>query len=376
MQAIHDLSICYPEVFIPAFAPMLSSILSNLLAPTLGLRTQACFALGGFSWGLASLPISKVHTRVACNINDFLTKKPMGSQTKKPQSPTKDPLIIRTLRTTLSAVDPKHPAQGPVWALSVLANMVVMLGPIIFLEERLTKLITAMFSLAMRHQKSSVRALASLVWRTMTWAYFRGKPTKVADAFAKDSEDEDEEDGPLEWNEKEESLYRDRMQDTWKVVEGVVDLGAGVATIGAALGNTNEVFEDTEDAVRRVFAMLKSMGKKGGSMTSDALEVLCRLVNHTDDVEWDQRKLLPLSLFSSNPGLLTSDYKQLAPVVRPIFEECPTVEDIRCLTQDELSFDWVFMNVIELWKDALMSLKLLWGSEFPVSKLYASVISR
>lgn len=339
------------------------------------LRSQACHALGGFAYALSSLPASAVHTHVAYITADYLLGAPLGTPPKKPESPTKDPAIIRTLRTTLGATEPKCAAQGPVWGLSVLANFVVMLGPVVYLEERVTKCLTALFSLAMRHPKSSVRGLGCLVWRAMIWAYFRPRLVKVPDSGSE--EEENDPDGlnltPTEWQEEEAQIYRERWEDTWRIVESVVDVGAGVATIGALLANANETFDDSELIVRRVFAILKSMGKKGGLTTQDAWEVLGRLVNRSADVEWDLHRLLPYGLFSANPGLLTADYKQLAQAVRPVLEECTGVEDVRCLTREELTLDWVFGAVMELWKEALVPLKLAWGTEFPVSVAWIDI---
>ena len=157
------------------------------------------------------------------------------------------------------------------------------------------------------------------------------------------------------------------MDEGWSVLESVVDIGAGVATIGAALASTPDTPEDSEFVLQRVFEVLKTMAKKGGITTSDANEVLCRLVNPAQETEWDPSKLLPISLYSANPGLLTSDYKQLGQAVKPILDECPLIEDIRCLTRDELTQEWMFGAVMELWKDTLVPLKLAWGSDFPVS---------
>ncbi|KAJ3545565.1 hypothetical protein NM688_g5611 [Phlebia brevispora] len=358
LKAIHDLCMCYPDVFVPAFATLLSSILDNLLAPTLVLRTQACHALGGFAYALAVLPTSVLHTRVACTTAEFLTKAPLGTPSKKPESPTKDPMIIRTLRTTLGATDPKHVAQGPVWGLCVLASLIVMLGPIVYLEEKLTKCMKALFTLVGRHPKSSVRGLGCIVWRSMTWAYFRPRPVKLG---ATDDKDEDS----VMWTEQDEKAYADRMKETWNVVESYVEVGAGVATIGATLAMPQASFEDSEEAVRRVLGTLKLMGRKGGIATSDASETLCRLVNRSQEVEWDWSKLMPVSVFSSFPGLLTADYKHLSQTVKPIADECHSIDEVRCLTREELTMDWVLSAVIDLWKDMLSPLKLAWGSDFP-----------
>ncbi|KAG1768267.1 hypothetical protein EV702DRAFT_1203355 [Suillus placidus] len=94
LKAIYDLAVYQPSTFVPAFTELLPSILANLLAPTLLLRTQACHALG---------------------VAAFLTTTQRSpSPHKTPTKPSLDPIIVRTLRTTLNALEPQHAAQGPV----------------------------------------------------------------------------------------------------------------------------------------------------------------------------------------------------------------------------------------------------------------------
>ena len=41
-----------------------------------------------------------------------------------------------------------------------------------------------------------------------------------------------------------------------------------------------------------------------------------------------------------------------------IFEECPQFTNIRSLTREELSWDWVFDELIEVWNMVLKSLRV------------------
>lgn len=52
--------------------------------------------------------------------------------------------------------------------------------------------------------------------------------------------------------------------------------------------------------------------------------------------------------------------------MRPIFDECPQLTDVRSLTREELSRDWVFDELIELWKIALSSLRMAEKYDLPV----------
>ncbi|CCM01174.1 uncharacterized protein FIBRA_03222 [Fibroporia radiculosa] len=359
LKAIHDLSLAYPNVFVPAFIEVLPSIFSNLLASTLVLRSQACHALGGFAYAAATLPQASIHARISNIAEDFLTSQ-QSTSSNGPVSPSKDPVIIRTLRTTLGATDPKHVAQGPVWAWSVLASFVVLLGPTLYINDKLTRSISALFSLGMRHQKSSVRALGCLSWRCMTWAYFH-PPLEVPTAVSEDDMVEDEEDIEAEEAEAAKQAYMKRMNTVWKVVQSVVDMGAGVTTIGALLSQ-----EPTDElSLRRALGVLRGMSKKGGHTCKDALDAAVRLVGLESEPEWNAQKLLPLGLFSANPGLLTAEYKLLPQAVKPLFEQCAQMEDLRSLTREELAVDWVFNSLLDVWKEGLGALRLTWGCELP-----------
>ncbi|TFK39036.1 hypothetical protein BDQ12DRAFT_88060 [Crucibulum laeve] len=365
LKAIHDLSVYQPSTFVPAFTEILPSVLSNLLAPNLALRTQACHALGGFVIGLTSIPQSYVHARISNAVGEFLTTIP--AVTKKLASPTKhtESLIVRTLRTTMNALEPEHVAQGPVWAISVLASFVVMLGPALRSNVKVGRIIGALSGMPMRHKKSSLRALCCLSWRAITWAYFQ-PPFKTNPD--EESEEKAEGEEKAESGEKEE-VCRDAY---WKVVQSVVQLQAGVATIAALLDESND--EGQEEALRKTISVLQSMVVCNGQTCADAVEVMRQLVTvqipdeKVDSEEWDMNKLITHGLFSANPGLLTAEWKSLQTAVRPIFEQVPTVDDVRPLKREEIVQDWVWDGFIELWKKALGQLKMGDDSDVPFSQ--------
>ncbi|KAF8551673.1 hypothetical protein OG21DRAFT_1498937 [Imleria badia] len=343
LKAVHDLSLHQPTTFIPAFTELLPSILANLLAPTLGLRTQACHALGGFVLGCVSLPSSSLHVRISSIVSTFLTTSTASSPRRSSTKPAAEPGIIRALRTILNTVDPQHVAQGPVWALSVLASLIVLLGPLVCTDVRLNRIVSALLTLAMRNKKSSVRALASLLWRCVAWAYLR-PPLEL---YPEGGEGHEEVRG-----EEDTQLARESF---WKLVKSVVDMGTGVSTVAALLGDD----WDDEDRLRKALRLVKTMINKGGQTTLDAIDIAKILVDYESPGKpWSINKLLPHSLFSSNPGLLTADYKTLSTAVKPIFDECPQVNDIRPLTRDQLSRDWVFDELIAIWRATLGCLKL------------------
>lgn len=355
LKAIHDLCVYQPSTFVPAFIDLLPSILSNLLAPTLALRTQACHALGGFVIGCTSIPQSYLHTRISSHVATYLTTMPPVNKNASPVKTSPDPPIVRTLRTTLGATEPLHVAQGPVWALSVIASLVVLLGPALCSDVKLTRVISALLALSMQHKKSSVRALGCLMWRCVSWVYFQ--PALPGDEDGESEVDQEQGNSPIR---AKQAAVRETY---WKLVKSVVDLSAGVATIAGLVGDES----NGDDGLRRTLVLLKLMIVKGGQTCSDAIETVKRLVSlETSDTEWNTSKLIPHSLFSAIPGLLTVEFKGLVHAVRPIFDQTPTFEDIRSLTREEISKDWVFEGLVEIWRDALGCLEMFDEAETPV----------
>ncbi|EIW59256.1 uncharacterized protein TRAVEDRAFT_166567 [Trametes versicolor FP-101664 SS1] len=369
LKAVHDLSLYQPAIFVPTFAPLLPAILSNLLAPTLPIRTQACHALGGFALAVASLPPSEVHTRISTAVAARLVKQVDVSGPMSPAkrgalaSPSKDSLLVRTLRTTLQGLEPKHAAQGPVWAFTVLAHLIVLLGPTVYLHGELTRVVMALFSLGMRHPKSSVRGLGCLAWRAMTWAYFR--PPHVKLTITTDTDDEAEDSATEDDLMEERRKHDDALRASFKYFAGVVDMGAGVGSVGALLGQ--EITEEIH--VRGALRILRAMSKKGGHTCKDAMDIARHLLGvvasrqqHLEP-EWDHHKLLAPGLFSTNPGLLTTEWKVLSTVVKGLLEQCPQISDIRMLTYEEIGMDGMWDEFLAVWKDGLAVLRLQWGSE-------------
>ena len=280
-------------------------------------------------------------------------------------------MLIKTLRTTLGTHDPSCAAQGPVWALCTLAALVVLLGPALVTSTKLTNIVKALLAVSVRHKKSSVRALACVVWRPLAWAYFRPP-------FPRESEQDEEE---KDWEDEQttkaaawtltEEMRRD---DFWAIVTKMVDMGAGVGTVGALLAHKS----DDGRSVTRAIALLEVMVNRGGSNCHDAVQTLCRLVRvangdeavgaeEEEDSDWDWAKLLPGGLFSADPGLLTVEFASLPEEVRQVLKQTATVADVRALSPVELWMPGVMDGLIKVWRVALTQVCLSWDAELPVS---------
>ncbi|KAJ6621847.1 hypothetical protein B0H10DRAFT_2214900 [Mycena sp. CBHHK59/15] len=311
LKAIHDLSVYQPSIFVPKFETLLPSVFANLLAPTLSIRAQACHALGGLARGLATLPVSSLHTRISAATASHLTT--ISSPAKK--SPSKTPLdpspLVRTLRTTLSATEVQHVSQGPVWGLSVLASLLVLVNSGVYVNKKARGAFIGLLRLSsQRLKKQWVRNLAWAVWRSATWAYFQPL---------------------LPGNGEEES----EVDEEATASQGRVIAESRERSTVAALLEESDT--SSEECLSRVAEVLKLMTSKGGVNARVAIETLERMVSfEPPETEWDWNKLLPRGLFSASPGLLTADFAYLETPVRSILAQCPGLYDVRSLAREEV----------------------------------------
>ena len=295
-------------------------------------------------------------------------------------------MLIKTLRTTLATHSPSCAAQGPVWALCALAALIVLLGPALVTSTKLTNVVKGLLALSVRHKKSSVRALACVIWRPLAWTYFRPPLPRNSDEEEDELEEQAWEDErstkPDAWTPAEDKC-RDEF---WKVVTTMVDMGAGVGTVGALLAHKSD---DVRSASRAI-TLLEVMVKRGGNMCHDAVQTLCRLVSvpgpaakadevvgadEEEDSDWDWAKLLPSGLFSADPGLLTIDFASLSEEVRLVLKQTATVADVRALSAAELWMTGVMDGLIKVWRVALTQVCLSWDAQLPVSRRLSILVS-
>ncbi|KAF9453095.1 hypothetical protein P691DRAFT_801947 [Macrolepiota fuliginosa MF-IS2] len=344
LKAIHDLSIFQPITFVPAFTNILDSILSNLLGPTLPLRQQACHALSGMVLGLVAIPRSStsIHARISNIIADYITHIPASPRSTllppalSPSKLVQEAPIFRVFRKILNETEPVHVAQGPVWALAVLACFIVLLGPTVIHNNKIFRSLSTSLSLSMRHKKSSVRALGCMVWRCIAWVYFL--PTN----------------NTIRENSLALDMLKDKRDSIWRALMQVVDVQTGMAVIAAVLGDESI---DQDDSLLRTMNVLENMLAKQTNVC-DVIETMKRLVSlETTNTQWKVDKLLVPAIFASSPGLLTVEYKSLSVVVNDMLLAQPPLEDIRYLSRDEIAQEWVFDGMIKLWQQALANLK-------------------
>lgn len=259
----------------------------------------------------------------------------------------------------MSQGEPEQPAQGPVWALCVLASFVVLLNNRLCTNLQANRTLCDLLSQGLRHKKSSVRALTCLAWRCLSWAYLQ-PPLPV------DTEEESEVDEEI----KDQTGRTKRAQCT--VMLSVLECQTGIVNIAALLGDPTS--RNTEEPLLLSLELLKSMAAKSGHLCYDATQTMMQMVSslHGEQDEqdsWNHNLLLPKSLFSTSNSLFTTEYKNLTQAIRPLFENLASVGDVRPLTREELTRDWVLVGLMTAWKSALGHLELSDEADLPVRTL-------
>lgn len=231
----------------------------------------------------------------------------------------------------------------------------MLLGPRLYTDAKLSRALSALLALTMRHKKSSVRGLGCLVWRCLGWVWLQPSfphGTNVQEL------------GLEHGAETEDEKVSSSREAFWRIVKSVVDIGAGVATIVALLNDTTSPSaRDGDGNLRRVMQIMRGMIKKGGQTCGEAMEILKIFVSTSDSPvpsseDWTANKMLPPSLFNALPGLLSAEYKSLVNAIKPIFDQCPQLEDVRPLSKEDIAKEWVFDELVDIWRKGLCYLEL------------------
>lgn len=218
-------------------------------------------------------------------------------------------------------------------------------------NSKLTRVVTVLLGLAVKHPRSTVRAVGCLVWQCVIWVYFQDRLLPLDDGEGESEVD----DGVAKTTARVAGKGKEVW---WKVVTSVVDLNTGVSTITALLNSCSDEDrevsdEDVDEPLQRTLEVLQYMVGKAANpkLVTDAVETLKHLLGvpsselpdldedpEKSGSQWDPTtKLLPHWLFSSLPGLLGVEFKALATAVRPVFEETAGPEDVRALTKGEIA---------------------------------------
>jgi len=319
--------------------------------------------MGGFVNGLLSLPRSSMHTRISEMVAAFL----LAPSTPKKSGSESD--ITRTLRTVLGIQEPAHPAQGPVWALVVIGCFAVLLGPRAYTDPHIYRIFRAHCEHIMRNKRSTIRAMGCLLWRCLAWVYVQ--PPLLPDPTETDEDEEEE----VETLCHPDDGWAERCRaEWWSLVQTVLEMRTGVSTIFCLLSVPSD---GSGELVRSVLHILGNMVRKGGMVCGEAVQVVQRLVS-TDlpATQWednDPTATLPTAFLDAYPGPLSADFQSLSAAVKPILDDCTTVDSVRPLTSAELAHDAVFKGLVALWRDGLRAVIIETDMDPPVCSPHITI---
>lgn len=359
LQAVHDLSLYKPSIFVPGMEHYISSVLEGLLAPSCALRVQAAHALGGLSMAIArsgSEFDDFIRNVSPCVVDFFLRKDNEGSTTT----------ILRTLRTTLRTSEPIHHAQGPLWAISVLASLIVLFGPALLRNYELLTTFRDITTVGIKSKKLAFRTAVTALWGPLIWTWQKWRNTPDINELTECGSEQE-----LEAVKIEFSQLLMKMNHT----------PIGVLLYGTMLGDSHETCQRMD--MLQIFVQLaETVRRHKGELTSAVLAVLERMVNTREDDEFyagwlkkNQKRLIPQQLFSVSPGLLTTEMNMtvLGPMVENIVMQMSNVDDIRPLAEEERCLKPVFGKALDVWDACLEQLQLCENEPVPVRFLYHSL---
>ncbi|EJC98994.1 uncharacterized protein FOMMEDRAFT_148951 [Fomitiporia mediterranea MF3/22] len=338
LRAVHDLSIYQPGIFVPMFQVYLMTILEALLTPSCALRVLAAHALGGFVLGLTQpeFEFENILCDVSPIVYEFFLRREAGTNSQ--------PTILRSLRTALRTTEPTHHAQGPFWATSVLASLVILLGPALLKDRQALVAFRGTIEIGMKSKKRVVRGVTSTLWGPLIWVWQKWRGSMEDDAGESDEQCE----GAAE---------RERVKACFStMIRMTTHLPVGLSFVGALLGNDPATCR-REDLLLALYE-LGASARQGGESTQRALDLLDRLVNSREEADFYEQwtdtfmgKLVPEPLLSVSPGLLTSDINGAAlnPAIDNIVGTLPVHTDVRPLADEERSVSGVWTRVKDAW---------------------------
>jgi hypothetical protein len=154
-----------------------------------------------------------------------------------------------------------------------------------------------------------------------------------------------------------------------RVMLSVLECQSGVANIGALLGDVSS--RTSDEPLRLSIEILQAMTAKSGHPCYDATQTMMQLVSSVlgeqeEREPWDHNLLLPKDLFSASSALFTTEYKNIIQAIRPLFETVPGIGDVRPLSKEEITREWVLNGLMTTWKSALGHLELCDEADMPV----------
>jgi hypothetical protein len=334
-QAVATLTSYQPDVFLPTFADILPSVLACLTSQNLTLRAQAANAIISLAHALGHLrtPSASLVASLSQTTTGYIDE-----QRKDRKSPQELSSLGKAFSSCIHADTPSHLALSPMWALSVIAAVIVLSGADALSHPKTIKFVLGHLQTAMAVKRTTVRATTGIVWRSLIWA-----------CLQLDNSDETD----------------DKKIGGWRVVRQIVDGAIGISLVGALVGQTDLKANRVPQALQVVSTMIK----KGGKTCEEAVDILekllCRVgssVEGRSEESWEDSKLLSEPLFDGT--LLEAEWKNLATHVKDALNKGVAIRDIRPLREDQVTEHWD--SLFTIWKAAVERAPLGEDGDVPV----------
>lgn len=334
-QAVATLTSYQPDVFLPTFAEILSSVLACLTSQILTLRVQAAHAIMSLAHALGHLPTPP--TSLVASLGRTTTDY-IDEQRKERKPPQDLSSLGKVLSACIHENTPAHTALSPMWGLSVIAALIVLSGADAFRHPKTIKFVLGHLQTAMAVKKTTVRATTGIVWRSLIWTCVQLDNSGETD---------------------------DKKNGGWRVVRQIVDGTIGISLVAALVGQK----ETKRIRISQALEVVGAMIKKGGKTCEEAVDTLDRLlcgvgsnVAGQGEESWKDSKLLTEPLFDGT--LLEAEWKNLATHVKDALTKGVVVKDVRPLREEEVIEHW---NVLfAIWQTAVKRAPLSENGEAPV----------
>jgi len=315
------------------FSDVLPSILPHLVSSSLDVRLQATKTINAFVWEKINSSFESIKQciiPISYHVRSFI-----DAQIAIRKSPRIELALRRTINGALALDIVEHPAQGPFWALNVLACLIVLSDFLLFSHPRSLKLALPSLAQALSHRCSAVRSLQLQVWKCLTWAFLRLP-------LGREHEDVRSVDSSLDVEHR-----------AFLLVKQETNGGIG-ATLAMSLLGTHNTTGRIVHPVSKALAVVEDMVGSGTESTQkEGLLLLARFLDATGTsrAETNQGNLSGDIIFSTilfDNTLLHPSWDHVSDAIQSDGQS--NMGEMRCLSDQETVQHWD--TLISIWIDS------------------------
>jgi hypothetical protein len=241
------------------------------------------------------------------------------------------PQLRAVILASLATETPAHAGEGPVWALVVLASVIILHDASLFFHSTSLKFLLPPLAESIAHPSAAVNAIHPHVWKCLIWSFSRI-----------------------------DSSYQDAMdvrKRAFKILKQELHKGLGGVLVFAALGVMPSSTEGSDgkpvtDLVSECISVVEEMiSCRSKSTQLEAVGLLTRLVDSpgvpSHAGAFDRDSILTKALFDGT--LLQASWDQLPTVVREL--EDFNLDRVQQLSEEEIMNHWE--SLVSVWSRAI-----------------------